>query len=80
MLAFSGRLGRRRRLTGREARRLFRTSRRPVAAPRLPADCWIRPPKRRAHHVLEVAGGEAGAAEQQLGDETSEKDAALLYR
>jgi hypothetical protein len=29
---------------------------------------------------FEVGGGEAGAAEQQLGDETSEEDAALLYR
>jgi len=37
-------------------------------------------PKRRAHHAFEAGGGEAGAVEQQLSDETSEKDAALLYR
>jgi hypothetical protein len=36
--------------------------------------------QRRAHHVFKVGGGEAGAAELQLGDEAPEEGAALLYR
>ena len=38
---------------------------------------WTKP---RAHHVFKVGGGDAGAAELQLGDEALEKDAALFYR
>jgi hypothetical protein len=36
--------------------------------------------QRQVHRVVKIGGGEAKAAELQLGDEAPEEDAALLYR
>jgi hypothetical protein len=36
--------------------------------------------QRGAHRVVNIGGGEVGAAELQLGDEAHEKYSALLYR